>query len=79
MLNIILIVVALVAVAAFVVTTLRNKRYLLKATRRINSKYSSLLSKAESENRRITVLYNNLKSHNSPTSLSDRHPALPMW
>ncbi len=75
LLNIILIVVALVAVAAFVVTTLRNKRYLLKATRRINSKYSSLLSKAESENRRITVLYNNLKSHNSPTSLSDETPS----
>ncbi|MBR6178231.1 MAG: SpoIIE family protein phosphatase [Bacteroidales bacterium] len=71
LLNIILVVIVVIAVAAYVVTNIRNKRYLLKATRRLDSKYTSLLSKAESENRRLTALYNDLKAKSTSNKLPE--------
>lgn len=72
LLNIILIAIAVIAVAAYVITNIRNKRYLLKATRRLDNKYTSLLSKAESENRRITTIYNDLKAKSSANKPIDQ-------
>ena len=55
----------------------RQKKYLLRATRRIDDHFSSLLSKAESENRRINTLYNDLKKQvsESKNAVSSRKSA----
>ena len=64
-LDILLIIIAVISVAVVMVGKIKNQKYIIKATRRIDDHYTALLNKSEGENRRITTLYNELKKQSS--------------
>lgn len=63
--EILLIAISAILAVALVVIIIKNKKYLIKATRRIDNHYSTLLNIAQNENKRISTLYNNLKKQSS--------------
>ena len=64
-LDIILIIIAVVLIAVVVIIKLNTKRYIIRATRRIDDHYGSLLNKSQNENRRLNTLYNELKTQSA--------------
>ena len=63
--EIVFIAIAAILAVALVVIIFKNNKYLIRATRRIDNHYSTLLNIAQNENRRISTLYNNLKKQSS--------------
>ena len=63
--EIVFIAIAAILAVALVVVIFKNNKYLIRATRRIDNHYSTLLNIAQNENRRISTLYNNLKKQSS--------------
>ena len=75
-LEIILMVVAAALTVAIVVLISNNKKFRLKAARRIDDQYEALLNKSEGENRRITTLYDDLKSRTAADKKASTSSAL---
>lgn len=64
-LDIILIIIAVILIAVVVIIRINTKKYIIRATRRIDDHYASLLNKSYNENRRINTLYNELKTQSA--------------
>ena len=64
-LDIILIIIAAILIAVVIFIKINTKKYIIRATRRIDDHYSSLLNKSYNENRRINTLYNELKNQSA--------------
>lgn len=64
-LDIILIVIAVALLVLVVVMKTNNKRLVMRAVHRMDTRYTELLEKSNSEVRRITALYDELRSRTS--------------
>ncbi len=76
-LDIILIIIAAILIAVVVIIKLNTKKYILRATRRIDDHYGSLLNKSQNENRRLNTLYNELKTQSAAQKSSSANANTP--